>query len=38
MQVVELKQKPTLLFDSATGDVNVVIDETPWEEENIPLP
>ena len=38
MQVVELKQKPTLLTGSATGDVNVVIDETPWVEEDIPLP
>lgn len=36
MQVVELKQKPTLLQASVnSGDVNVGIDETPWVEEDI---
>ena len=33
MQVVELKQKPTLLQAS----VNATIDQTPWVEEEIPM-
>ena len=38
VEVVVMKQQPTLLFGSATGDVNVGIDETPWVEEEIPMP
>ena len=34
MQVVELKQKPTLLAGSATGDVNASMDGT-WDEVDI---
>ncbi len=34
MQVVQLKQQPTLLTGSATGDVNATMDDT-WTEQDI---
>ena len=34
MQVVQLKQQPTLLAGSATGDVNATMDDV-WDENDI---